>query len=103
MARNMPGHFWRFLVHRRPDDGEPLHLYSTEFGPSEFDELVVGDPCWLHVEQMNNRDWWMQVGPAVIRVHINTDHTVDVYIEDEGPSNAGLVAEWRKNLWVEDQ
>lgn len=36
---------------------------------TEFDELAVGS--WLHVEQMDTRVWWMNVGG--VTVHVTAD------------------------------
>lgn len=47
---------------------------------SEFDELVVGR--WIHLEQMNTGQWWMNVGGVTINVTADRDgrpKMVDVY------------------------
>jgi len=36
-----------------------------------FDELVVDD--WLHIEQMEERCWWMRIGDADLMIHIEED------------------------------
>lgn len=59
---------------------------STNIGRSQFhvgnkgvfDELVVDH--WLHIEQMDERCWWMRVGDADITININEDATQDVII-----------------------
>lgn len=59
------GDRWRILAHQiLPSgySGEPVRLSSDDQTfPSEFDEVVIGndaDPCWFHLEQMTERDWW---------------------------------------------
>jgi|SRR5665213_2253903 len=87
-GRFWPGFSWRVLAHKRIKIGRatvgsylPNHqfaLSSDEFlDPIEFDELVIDH--WLHIEQMNDRDWWIGLGTAedgvgyewMINVHID--------------------------------
>jgi hypothetical protein len=96
MPRQRPGASWRFLAHRRP--GSAITLNSTQFEPSEFDELVVGD--WLHLEQMDTRDWWMQVGPLTINIHIRADGKHDLIVEDE--TQPGVLVRYRKGQLVDE-
>lgn len=35
----------------------------------DFDELVLDD--WLHIERMDDRAWWMQIGDAYVSVVID--------------------------------
>ncbi|HVK75725.1 MAG TPA: hypothetical protein VM734_20485, partial [Kofleriaceae bacterium] len=44
-----------------------------------FDELVIDD--WLHLEQMDERSWWMRVGDASISVVVDGDGRARVSIE----------------------
>jgi hypothetical protein len=74
---------WTLRVHTWDDDVQtPSHTVSNRavpadsehhrghlFPQAEFDELVVGR--WLHVEQMDNATWWMNVGG--VTVHVNAD------------------------------
>jgi len=103
-----PGFSWRILAHRRESTGknakhtgDSIDLSSgmdrvpTGYpgiravidGDWEFDELVIDH--WFHLEQMNDRDWWIGVGNPSngnyfhINVHINGDKSVSVSIEDE--------------------
>lgn len=50
-----------------PHDAE--HHRGHLFPQAEFDELVVGR--WLHVEQMDNSTWWMNIGG--VTVHVSAD------------------------------
>ena len=45
----------------------------------EFDELCVGD--WLHVEKMDGREWWMQIGDARVGVTVRKGKRPIVMIE----------------------
>lgn len=38
-------------------------------GDWEFDELVIDD--WFHLEQMDDRDWWLGVGNGDDCWHVN--------------------------------
>ena len=52
------GNKWRILAHG--ELGTRVEE-NSDVNPSEFDELVIGnatDPCWFHLEQMTERDWW---------------------------------------------
>lgn len=44
-----------------------------------FDELVIDD--WLHLEQMDERSWWMRVGDARINIVVHESRRVEVSIE----------------------
>lgn len=75
----LPGNRWRLLAWNQ---GEKVQFQNI----GTFDELVVDG--WLHIEQMDKRVWWMQVGDARIVVHIPTKGEPIVTIEREayGPS-----------------
>ncbi|MGJ5077004.1 hypothetical protein [Bradyrhizobium oligotrophicum] len=51
---NETGRRWRFRAVR--DGGRSVELQNQ----GTFDELVVDD--WLHIEQMDDRVYWLQVG-----------------------------------------
>ena len=61
-----PGRYWRVLSHRQGHGG---HLDLRDVG--DFDELVVGD--WFHLEQMDDRYWWMHVGETNFDIGIPED------------------------------
>ena len=54
--RKKYGEKWRVLAHRA--DGTRLSIKNDGC----FDELVFENI--LHIEQMDNRQWWMQLGDA---------------------------------------
>ena len=58
-----PGSRWRVLAWKR--GGRERVALENE---GEFDELVVSP--WLHVERMNRREWWAQVGDAYVSVSL---------------------------------
>jgi hypothetical protein len=94
-----PGGRWRLLVHdyvgRQPDgtcysnshhvtsepnpppdehgelNGRPFEVTHVSYPDAEFDELVVGR--WLHVEQMDGKRWWMNVGGVTLWVTVDRD------------------------------
>ena len=87
-----PGYNWRVLAHARTDKGrkgvstgERITLASSDHnGPVEFDELIIDH--WFHLEQMNDRHWWMYVGGWHINVSIDADGKPNVSMfEDESP------------------
>lgn len=57
-----PGSVWRVLAHRA--DGTTVEIHDD----GVFDELAVFP--WLHIEQMSERQWWMQVGDAAIWIDL---------------------------------
>lgn len=63
-VRGKVGWKWRFLSHHIGDSGPEISMRNQ----GRFDELVVDN--WLHIEQMNDRDWWMRVGDAWIWIHV---------------------------------
>lgn len=69
--------------HESGENQPGLVDYQTLPG-SEFDELVVGGShVWLHVEQMGDRSWWMDVGGVVIWIELDRDgrpKSVDVHM-----------------------
>ncbi|MBN8469456.1 hypothetical protein JYJ95_23390 [Corallococcus exiguus] len=50
---------------------------DSEKNEGVFDELVVDH--WLHLEQLDEREWWMRVGDArlLVRVESSGDVRVD--------------------------
>ena len=94
MTLRRPGGRWRLLVHEYDPDNAPggctytiSHHVEPEGarnapddgwsrthvlpGTCEFDELVVGR--WLHVEQMTDTLWWMNVGGVTVHVVADRD------------------------------
>lgn len=90
-----PGFNWRVLAHERgkpnsrgsytggewdvrsgvrwrtPVPGDERRVILD--GNWEFDELVIDD--WFHIEQMNERQWWLGVGNGDDYWHVNV--TID--------------------------
>lgn len=75
---------WRLLVHE--PRGVSHHVTSQrswvgggdsewsrthELPGTEFDELVVGR--WLHIEQLDDHLWWLDVGGVTIHVSADRD------------------------------
>jgi hypothetical protein len=56
-----PGHMY----------GEAIAVHSEDYGPNEFDELVVGK--WIHLEQMDSGSWWMNVGGVTVWIRADRD------------------------------
>lgn len=67
-----PGACWRLLAHAA--DG-PFEVENK----GQIDELVVDD--WLHLEQMDNQQWWLRVGDARIWIAILDNGKASVDIE----------------------
>ena len=80
-----PGTRWRFLAHGAQG--------TTQLeNAGVFDELVVDD--WLHVEQLDERVWWLRVGDARIMVTLIDDGTATVDVErgSYGPTRGNTVS-----------
>lgn len=71
-AKAVPGARWRILAH---EGAEPVQVENRGI----LDEVVVDD--WMHLEQMDERQWWMRVGDARIWVTIEDDGTARVDVE----------------------
>jgi hypothetical protein len=63
---------WRVLAHK---DTGPFEAHDE----GVFDELVVDD--WLHIEQMDRREWWMRIGDARVFIRIAEDGKATTDIE----------------------
>lgn len=68
----LPGRRWRVLAHAQ---AETVELENRGI----FDELVVDN--WLHLEQMDKREWCLRVGDARIWISIEDDAQPRVDIE----------------------
>ena len=108
----LPGRSWRILAHYK-DSSEDIHSREYELKerrnrramieqyPSlkdyessarrvldktcEFDELVLDD--WLHLEQMNERAYWMRLGDAYVWIQLPAkgDPIVSIRRGEYGP------------------
>jgi hypothetical protein len=68
---------WRILTYPTADT-------RHEDNGVGFDEIVLDH--WLHVEQMDDREWWLQVGPLHISVIVDqTGNPRSVYLRDPDP------------------
>jgi hypothetical protein len=103
--RFWPGYTWRILAHHKSDtgrkgayNGERVELKSGDFPLShvEFDELVIDH--WFHLEQMDERVWWMDVAGMSITVTIdgNGRPTISMYEESTPDQVAEYYARWKK-------
>jgi hypothetical protein len=111
--RFWPGYRWRILAHERTSVGRKGSYTGRTYdrrsgkgplamtdGPTDikyvdrdkeaiwgFDELAIDH--WFHLEQMDERDWWIGVGNPDsgdyfhINVHINGDKSVSVSVDDQ--------------------
>jgi hypothetical protein len=71
MKRAVPaGRKWRILAHnlRKP---EPIRLSSDDHPGYVFDELVIDR--WLHLEQMDTRQWWLAIGDDMVVITVDGD------------------------------
>ncbi|MGJ4888374.1 hypothetical protein [Bradyrhizobium sp. HKCCYLR20261] len=73
VGANRPGRRWRVRAVR--DDGRSVELQNQGI----FDELVVDD--WLHLEQMDDHAWWLQVGDVGIWVSVKAGEPPVVDVE----------------------
>lgn len=74
--RPRPGYRWRVLAH---EDHGPSHAMQDQ---GRFDELVVDD--WLHIEQMQNRVWWMQLGAYAVWIRLPKRGPIEITIDPGG-------------------
>lgn len=84
---------WRLQVNTPEGIQTTLHLNSSQHPNSVFDELVIDD--WFHLEQMDEKDYWMRLGQLTIRIHLG-EAGPDVSVcnetteEEWGPIEADL-------------
>lgn len=102
--RKKPGHSWRILAQA---DDRQVHATSTPelrtslskicpnlrkvikaqifdgvpWAGTVFDELVIDD--WLHLEQMDDRYWWMRIGDTVLWITVPRKGPVQVAVRKE--------------------
>jgi hypothetical protein len=68
------GRSWRVLAWN--GDGKPVNVENA----GAFDELVVDG--WFHMEQMQSRAWWMQIGEVHLWIKIDGAGAARVYVTD---------------------
>jgi hypothetical protein len=85
----LPGFRWRVLAHHQRRSADPVALEYEGHEGVCFDELVLwggkdrktGDDRFvMHLEQMNDRAWWMSVGDAYVWIYIPPSGPVEVSI-----------------------
>jgi uncharacterized DUF497 family protein len=88
----MPGHRWRSLAWNRKT-GEK---HAQRFNPADgvcFDELVIDD--WFHLEQMNDRHWWIGLGRGGDLLHVGIQvkakGQIEVTLTDESSADAPII------------
>lgn len=96
VASNEPGRRWRLRAVR--DGGRSIELQNQGI----FDELAVDD--WLHIEQMDDKVYWLQVGDVCMWVTVVAGEKpiVDVqrgaYGEVRGDTRAWNVEDFKRGL-----
>lgn len=97
MTKPAVGSAWRILAYspdgvarfdlRSPGMPETQSSLDSVAAPaSVLDEVVIDS--WFHLEQMGDRDWWMNIGGVVVNVSLRKDGTpklVRVEVEDPQP------------------
>jgi hypothetical protein len=73
-SKSQPGATWRILARQ----GERRIEMENQ---GIFDELVIDD--WFHLEQMDDRRWWMRIGKASVHVVISPAGEATVTIEPD--------------------
>jgi hypothetical protein len=65
--RSKPGARWRLKADVAPG-ASIVHRSEDQTPETVVDEVVIDD--WFHLEQMNDRAYWMQIGDAWVWVEI---------------------------------
>jgi hypothetical protein len=68
----VPGQQWSLLAH------EGTNSFEVE-NKGIIDEVIIDS--WLHLEQMDVRQWWMRLGDARIWINIEADGIARVDVE----------------------
>lgn len=61
--------FEKFDAKKHPQ-GTPIAAQIE--GVGEFDEVVIGQPCWLHLERMDAWNCYLGIGERKWMIHIDT-------------------------------
>lgn len=69
---DLPGSQWRISASK---DGEKVEVEDQ----GVLDEVVIQP--WLHLEQLDDREWWMRLGDARILINVAADGKVQVDVE----------------------
>jgi hypothetical protein len=93
-SKRDPGRPWRLLAHT---DGADRDIRDNG---SDFDELVVGK--WIHIERMNDRIWWMDIGGVTVHVKADRDgKPVEVTVHGPLDYNAPVEGCRYKLTWTD--
>jgi hypothetical protein len=79
---------WRTVTYPDPDTRHEAHGEG-------FDEIVLDH--WLHVEQMDDHDWWLAVGPLHLYVTADKDghaRIVSAQVVEDGWTEATDRMQW---------
>ena len=73
---------------RERDAGLPWRVQGVDgvlsTGPlGAFDEIAVGDPCWLHAEMLDGDSCFVQIADRKLWVHIKADGTAEITNEED--------------------
>lgn len=77
-SNQVPGNEWRILAHRA--NGDSLDVRIKPKDKLIFDEFVFS-PGVIHIEQMDTRSWWAQIGDARIWIELPAKGAPKVLIE----------------------
>ena len=69
---NLPGSEWRISASK---NGKKVEVEDQ----GVLDEVVIQP--WLHLEQLDEREWWMRLGDARILINVAADGKVRVDVE----------------------
>lgn len=87
---HQPGTQWRTQIYEpdtRDPFSRPIRDDSDNHPPGTvFDELVID--AWFHLEQMNERDWWIGIDRGD-----GTQVTINVRVGDHGEARTVTVEE----------
>jgi hypothetical protein len=82
-AKAKPGASWR-VSSRHPRYGFGGGASSLDHPRSIIDEVVIDG--WLHIEQMDARQWWVRVGNLHVNVELRTDGSATLNAWVDGAS-----------------
>ena len=86
---------WRVLAWRK--DGSKVDVQND----GQFDELVLEDV--LHLEQMDNRNWWMRLGDAAIYIRVPAKGKPKIIIGFGDQAHPGNETDWEIRGLVEQE
>lgn len=54
----------------------------SEWGGAAFDELALGDPCWLHLERLHKRGWFLSIGNRAFWIRVDRKGKATITMEE---------------------